>query len=58
MVEASEKLSDLPSVKKMSGGGNYYRVRIEDYRIGLAVEGNHVDFVRLLHRKDIYRYFP
>jgi hypothetical protein len=26
--------------------------------IGLAVEGEVVEFVRCLHRREIYRYFP
>ena len=29
-----------------------------DYRIGIEVLEDRVIFVRILHRKDIYRYFP
>jgi mRNA interferase RelE/StbE len=36
----------------------YYRIRLGDYRVGLKIENNTVCFVRFLHRKDIYRYFP
>lgn len=54
-VESAEALADLPNVKKMSGSGGYYRVRIGDYRIGRAAEGAEVEFVRVLHRKDVYR---
>ncbi|MEM8557894.1 MAG: type II toxin-antitoxin system RelE/ParE family toxin [Bacteroidota bacterium] len=57
-VESADTLTDVPSARKMSGADGYYRVRIGDYRIGLAVEGDAVEFVRVLHRKDIYRYFP
>ena len=57
-VEEAESLADLPDVKKMSGSSGYYRVRTGSYRIGLAVEGEEVEFVRVLDRKDIYRYFP
>ncbi len=57
-VEEADSLSDLPDVKKMSGGSGYYRVRIGSHRIGLAVEGEEVEFVRVLDRKDIYKYFP
>lgn len=35
----------------MSGTSGYYR-------IGLFVEGEEVEFVRVLHRKDMYRHFP
>jgi mRNA interferase RelE/StbE len=57
-VEAAAQLSDLANVKKMSGGGSYYRIRVGNYRLGLVLEGEDVEFVRILHRKDIYRYFP
>ena len=57
-VEAAGSLSDLPDLRKMSGASGYYRVRVGGYRIGLAVAGEEVEFVRVLDRKDIYRYFP
>jgi mRNA interferase RelE/StbE len=57
-VEAAGTLRELPNVTKLSGAGAFYRLRIGDYRLGIAVEGDEVDFVRFLHRRDIYRYFP
>ncbi|MGK7945990.1 MAG: hypothetical protein AB4058_16120 [Microcystaceae cyanobacterium] len=36
----------------------FYIIRIDNYRLGLYLEGNMVALVRLLHRKDMYRYFP
>jgi mRNA interferase RelE/StbE len=42
----------------MSGGGAYYRMRLGDHRVGLSVQDDVVTFVRVLPRKDIYRYFP
>ena len=57
-VEEADDLRELPSLKKLSGGGDYYRIRVGDYRIGVALEDETVAFVRCLHRKDIYRYFP
>jgi mRNA interferase RelE/StbE len=57
-VEAAPSLSEVPDLKKLSVGGRYYRLRIGDYRIGLALESETVVFVRCLPRKDIYRYFP
>jgi mRNA interferase RelE/StbE len=35
-----------------------YSIRIGDYRIGLALEKDTLVFVRCLHRKEIYRFFP
>ena len=57
-VESAMSLSEVPNVKKLRGGGGYYRVRVGNYRVGLAVEEEVVVFVRALHRREIYRYFP
>ena len=57
-VEAADDLQEVASVKKLSGGGTYYRIRVGDYRIGLAIQTDTIVFVRCLHRRDIYRYFP
>lgn len=57
-VEKSDSLADLASLKKLKGGGNYFRLRVGDYRIGMSLENDTVIFVRLLNRKDIYKYFP
>ena len=57
-VEVSESLREIPDLVKMSGASGFYRIRVGDYRIGVAVEDDDVEFVRCLHRRDIYRYFP
>lgn len=57
-VELADTLDNLANLKKLQGRQEYYRLRIGDYRIGLAVADDLVTFVRVLHRKDIYRYFP
>lgn len=57
-VERAQSLQEVENLKKLRGGDRYYRIRIGDYRIGLAVEENTVTFVRFLHRRDVYRYFP
>ncbi len=57
-VEQAQALDEIGNLKKLKGGGQYFRVRIGDYRIGLMAENETVTFVRFLNRKDIYRYFP
>lgn len=57
-VEQADSLGDLPNLKKLKGEKNYFRLRVGDYRIGVAVEENTLVFVRCLNRKDIYKYFP
>lgn len=36
----------------------FYRIRVGDYRIGFMLDNDILVFMRVLHRKDIYRYFP
>lgn len=57
-VENATSLLDVKSVKQLRASNNYYRISIGDYRVGLKREGEIILFVRCLHRKDIYRYFP
>ncbi len=57
-VESSANITELDHTKKLSGSDVYYRIRLGDYRVGLKIENQTVYFVRFLHRKDIYRYFP
>ena len=57
-VEQAQALHQIRHVKELRGGEGYYRIRIGDYRIGLAVKADTVVFVRFLHRKDVYRNFP
>jgi mRNA interferase RelE/StbE len=35
-----------------------FRLRVGSYRLGLFVEGDQVELVRCLHRREIYRFFP
>ncbi|NEU73987.1 type II toxin-antitoxin system RelE/ParE family toxin [Hassallia byssoidea VB512170] len=57
-VENAENLGNVSSIKKLKADGDYYRIRVGDYRIGITVSESVVIFVRVLHRKDVYRYFP
>ena len=57
-VEEAQTLQEMGDIKKLRGGERCYRVRLEDYRLGLVLEEDKVIFVRFLHRKDVYRYFP
>lgn len=57
-AEEAPDLRSIPKLKKLSGSGPYFRIRAGEYRIGLRVEADTVTFVRVLPRRDIYRYFP
>lgn len=58
LVEKARGLQEIENVKKLRGGDYYYRIRVGDYRLGLIVESDTIIFVRCLHRRDVYKYFP
>lgn len=57
-VEKAESLGEVNNIKKLKADGDYYRIKIGDYRIGLTISDGVIIFIRALQRKDIYRYFP
>ena len=57
-IEQAESINDIINLKKMSGYKTFYRIKINDYRLGITIDDNIVNVVRLLHRKDIYKLFP
>jgi mRNA interferase RelE/StbE len=57
-VKEATALKAVGNMKKLKGGDSYYRIRMGDYRLGFILEENTIVFIRCLHRRDIYRYFP
>ena len=59
-VEEAKGKQDIPELRKLKGNkkGIYYRIKIENYRIGVTIENNLVTFVVFISRKDIYKFFP
>ncbi len=57
-AEQAETLQAIIKLKKIKGSKGYFRIKLSDYRIGLKLENDTVNFVRFLHRKEIYRFFP
>ena len=58
LVEQAANLHEVKNLKKLKDGDRYYRISLGEYRLGLTLERDIVTFVRFLHRKDLYRYFP
>jgi len=54
----AKKLKDIANVKAMKGYPHRYRIRIGNYRVGVEVHGDAVEVMRVLHRREFYRYFP
>ena len=58
-LEAAWMLAEVSGVERLeSQGGRYYRIKVGDYRLGMALEGDTVVLVRFMHRRDVYRHFP
>lgn len=53
-----QTLDDISNLKKLKGEDSAYRIRIGDYRIGIIFDADKIIFERVLHRREIYRYFP
>ena len=58
MVEKAASLSEIKNIKKHKGHSAAYRIRSGDYRIGIFIENSIVEFIRIAHRKEIYKIFP
>ncbi|MDD1413620.1 type II toxin-antitoxin system RelE/ParE family toxin [Dolichospermum sp. ST_con] len=57
-LENINLLEEIPDIKAMRGYNGRYRIRIGDYRIGIEVNGDIIEVMRVLHRREFYRYFP
>ena len=52
-------LADAGIIEKMKGYDGYYKARFGAYRVGMKLESDGTLVVRLvMHRKEIYRFFP
>jgi mRNA interferase RelE/StbE len=49
---------EIPKAEKLQGFKNYFKIRFGDYRLGFRIENDNIVLERVLHRKEIYRYFP
>ena len=59
-VEKANSKQDIPELRKLKGSkkGIHYRIKINQYRIGVTIENDLVTFVIFKPRKDIYKFFP
>ncbi|MDY6784849.1 MAG: type II toxin-antitoxin system RelE/ParE family toxin [Cyanobacteriota bacterium] len=57
-LPALNTLQEIPNLKAMRGYTSRYRIRLGDYRVGIEVKENTIEVMRVLHRREFYRYFP
>jgi mRNA interferase RelE/StbE len=52
------KIEQSGKLEKLKGYQSHYKIRVGDYRIGIKIENEVISFERVLHRKEIYKFFP
>jgi mRNA interferase RelE/StbE len=57
LISASS-ISSLGKVEKMQGYHGFYKVRFGNYRVGLAIENEVIIVKTVMHRREIYKFFP
>ena len=53
-ANTSQEIRELKRLK----GAKAYRIRIGNYRIGITITGNTVNFITVGHRSHFYQFFP
>lgn len=57
-LASAKKIQDIKSSKKLIGFTTFYRIRIGHYRLGIECVDDKVQLLAIMHRKEIYRFFP
>lgn len=57
-LSSLNKFTELKEAERMTGYPHYYKIRFGDYRLGLHFYDGNITLERILHRKEIYRFFP
>lgn len=57
-IQKASDLSNLPKVTKLVGHKDYYRLRLQDYRVGIQAMEDHIILACIYHRREIYQRFP
>ncbi len=57
-LENGSSLSEVHNLKKMKLKGDYFRMRIGNYRLGFKFEKDKLILLRFMHLKEIYKHFP
>jgi mRNA interferase RelE/StbE len=53
-----QTISEIGKIEKMQGYEGYYKIRFGSYRVGLEVDNQEIIVQIVMHRREIYRFFP
>jgi len=51
-------IEEAGKIEKMQGYTNCYKARFGDYRIGFLLENDVITVKTVMHRREIYKFFP
>ena len=55
---STSSIYEMGKVEKMKGYDSFYKVRFGNYRLGLMIENEIIAVKTVMHRKEIYKFFP
>ena len=58
LVQQVPDLRGIHQLKKLKGHKEFYRIRLGQYRAGVAIVNDSIEFLVLDNRRDIYKRFP
>ena len=58
LVQQVSDVRGIPNLKKLRGHKEFFRIRLGQYRAGIVITKEEVEFLILDNRKDIYKRFP
>ncbi|MCX7087946.1 MAG: hypothetical protein NTV00_07830 [Methylococcales bacterium] len=57
-IVTAMSIAELGKIEKMQGYDGFYKVRFGQYRLGLVFENGVITVKTVMHRKEIYKFFP
>jgi mRNA interferase RelE/StbE len=55
---STSSIFEMGKVEKLKGYDGFYKVRFGNYRLGLVVENEVIIVKTVMHRREIYKFFP
>jgi mRNA interferase RelE/StbE len=55
---STSSIYEMGKVEKLKGYDGFYKVRFGNYRLGLVVENETITVKTVMHRREIYKFFP
>ena len=53
-----KSIGEAGKIEKMHGYEDYFKTRFGSYRLGMKIENDEIIVQTVMHRKEIYRFFP